>query len=184
MTVFRVQNISKIDLETSEIDFEPLAEAIKAAQTASGKLDKRRHKALKRLHKLMRKLEHGKGGIVKTMLRGCGWRTGGKEVEYNLQTWEEGPKEGIFPFPHPKLPFPLPTPRKYREINNILKEIRIINKKLQNFECGFLSEDGLKVGVAHSLLITKLSQIIYRIENGISIRGLLQVFGSVMVPQL
>ncbi|KAL0250490.1 hypothetical protein I308_102668 [Cryptococcus tetragattii IND107] len=140
----KVQNISKIDLETSEIDFEPLAEAIKAAQTASGKLDKRRHKALKRLHKLMRKLEHGKGGIVKTMLRGCGWRTGGKEVEYNLQTWEEGPKEGIFPFPHPKLPFPLPTPRAYREINNILKEIRIINKKLQNFECGFLSEDGLK----------------------------------------
>ncbi|KAE8537903.1 hypothetical protein D1P53_005964 [Cryptococcus gattii VGV] len=140
----KVQNISKIDLETSEIDFEPLADAIEAAQTASGKLDKRRHKALKKLHKLMRKLEHGKGGIVKTMLRGCGWRIGGKEVEYNLQTWEEGPKEGIFPFPHPKLPFPFPTPRKYREINNILKEIRIINKKLQNFECGFLSEDGLK----------------------------------------
>nr|KIR50369.1 membrane protein [Cryptococcus bacillisporus CA1280] len=140
----KVQNISKIDLETSEIDFEPLADAIKAAQTASGKLDKRRHKALKKLHKLMRKLEHGKGSIVKTMLRGCGWRMGGKEVEYNLQTWEEGPKEGIFPSPHPKLPFPFPTPRKYREINNILKEIRIINKKLQNFECGFLSEDGLK----------------------------------------
>ncbi|KGB74425.1 membrane protein [Cryptococcus deuterogattii R265] len=140
----KVQNISKIDLETSEIDFEPLADAIKAAQTASGKLDKRRHKALKKLHKLMRKLEHGKSGIVKTMLRGCGWTAGGKEVEYNLQTWEEGPKEGIFPFPHPKLPFPFPTPRKYREINSILKEIRIINKKLQNFECGFLSEDGLK----------------------------------------
>ncbi|WVO22095.1 uncharacterized protein IAS62_003420 [Cryptococcus decagattii] len=140
----KVQNISKIDLETSEIDFEPLADAIKAAQTASGKLDKRRHKALKKLRKLMRKLEHGKGSIVTTVLRGCGWRTGGKEVEYNLQTWEEGPKEGIFPFPHPKLPVPFPTPRKYREINNILKEIRIINKKLQNFECGFLSEDGLK----------------------------------------
>ncbi|KIR33868.1 membrane protein [Cryptococcus deuterogattii MMRL2647] len=140
----KVQNISKIDLETSEIDFEPLADAIKAAQTASGKLDKRRHKALKKLHKLMRKLEHGKSGIVKTMLRGCGWTAGGKEVEYNLQTWEEGPKEGIFPFPHPKLPFPFPTPRKYREINSILKEIRVINKKLQNFECGFLSEDGLK----------------------------------------
>ncbi|KIR77126.1 membrane protein [Cryptococcus gattii EJB2] len=140
----KVQNISKIDLETSEIDFEPLADAIKAAQTASGKLDKRRRKALKKLHKLMRKLEHGKGGIVKTMLRGYGWRTGGKEVDYNLQTWEEGPKEGIFPFPHPKLPSPFPTPRKYREINNILKEIRIINKKLQDFECGFLSEDGLK----------------------------------------
>lgn len=132
----------------------------------------------------MRKLEHGKGGIVKTMLRGYGWRTEGKEVDYNLQTWEEGSKEGIFPFPHPKLPSPFPTPRKYREINNILKEIRIINKKLQDFECGFLSEDGLKVGVAHSLLITKLSRIIYRIENGISIRGLLQVFGLAMVPQL
>ncbi|OXM82196.1 membrane protein [Cryptococcus neoformans Bt63] len=141
----KVRDVSKIDLGTLEIDFKPLADAIKAAQTASGELDKQRHKVLKKLHKLIGKPEHGKDGIFKTILRGCGWRAEeGKEVDYSLQTWEEGPKEGISAFPHPRLPFPLPTPRRIREIKNVLKEIRIINKKLQNFESGFLSQDGLK----------------------------------------
>ncbi|AAW40887.2 protein-vacuolar targeting-related protein, putative [Cryptococcus deneoformans JEC21] len=141
----KVQDVSKIDLRTLEIDFEPLADAIEAAQTASGELDKQRHKALKKLHKLIGKPAHGKYGIFKTMLRGCGWRVEeGKEVDYSLQTWEEGPKEGISSFPHPRLPFPLPTPGRIREIKKVLKEIRIINRKLQNFESGFLSQDGLK----------------------------------------
>lgn len=148
LTIFRVQDVSKIDLRTLEIDFEPLADAIEAAQTASGELDKQRHKALKKLHKLIGKPAHGKYGIFKTMLRGCGWRVEeGKEVDYSLQTWEKGPKEGISSFPHPRLPFPLPTPGRIREIKKVLKEIRIINRKLQNFESGFLSQDGLKVGV-------------------------------------
>lgn len=88
---FRVRDVSKIDLGTLEIDFKPLADAIKAAQTASGELDKQRHKVLKKLHKLIGRPEHGKDGIFKTILRGCGWRAEeGKEVDYSLQTWDGG----------------------------------------------------------------------------------------------
>jgi hypothetical protein len=45
--------------------------------------------------------------------------------------------------PHPRVPIP---PKKKKEIQALVKEIRGINKKLQYFEGGFISEEGIKVG--------------------------------------
>jgi N-acetylated-alpha-linked acidic dipeptidase len=49
--------------------------------------------------------------------------------------------------PHPRVPIP---PKKKKEIQELVKEIRGINKKLQYFEGGFISEEGIKVGQAVS----------------------------------
>jgi hypothetical protein len=49
--------------------------------------------------------------------------------------------------PHPRVPIP---PKKKKEIQELVKEIRGINKKLQYFEGGFISEEGIKVGRAAS----------------------------------
>ena len=70
----------------------------------------------------------------------------------DLPDVRESHKRPLSPDEHYKHPhhrhgpkMPIPNPKKMKEIKAVLKEIRGINRKLQGFEGGFISEDGLKV---------------------------------------
>ncbi|WVQ80772.1 hypothetical protein IAT38_002877 [Cryptococcus sp. DSM 104549] len=145
----KVESIALTADLASNVDFSELASAISSAQAASSELDEQRHKALKKLHKLLPKPKHPKHGFFSRISRGHGCN-GHKEAEWEapgMMTWEleEAMKDGEWTeVPHPKLPFPLPTPGRIHAIKEVLKEIRVINKKLQYFESGFLSKEGVK----------------------------------------
>ncbi|ODN82116.1 hypothetical protein L202_02423 [Cryptococcus amylolentus CBS 6039] len=137
----KVENVAKSSSLSSKIDFAPLTSAIKSAQHASTGLDKDRHDALKKLQKLLGEGKHTSSSMLSRAAHRCGWQaTPGTELQH-MPTWDDESESG---FPHPRLPFPLPTPGRIHKIKEVLEEIRVINKKLQYFELDFISENGIK----------------------------------------
>lgn len=79
----------------------------------------------------------------------------------------------------PQMPIGIP-PKKLKEIKKVLEEIRSINKRLQSFESGFISEDGIKVNLdpgTCSLLHAVWKANKGRIASGTNTRASLPVNG-------
>jgi hypothetical protein len=177
--------------------------------------------ALDKLHKLLPKPKHPKHkGVFGKMARwwctlraGCGGEKGrerlsemgwdeheqGENQEYHVGHRHQGAeKEGLPHLPHPKLThiphIPLPSKKKAEEIKAVLKEIRAINKKLQGFEGGFISEEGIMVSRSlrrveqgsrkgPSRWLVVLTDAVERTGSGTSTRGSRLVNGSGMGRQ-
>ncbi|WVQ72430.1 hypothetical protein IAR50_001982 [Cryptococcus sp. DSM 104548] len=138
----KVEKIAKSVSFSVKTDFTPLASAIESAQKASAGLDKDRHNALAKLHKLLGKPKHSAGSLLARAAHKCGWQKSLSAELQHMPTWDEQADQAL-PH-HPRLPFPLPTPGRIHKIKEVLEEIRVINKKLQHFELDFISENGIK----------------------------------------
>lgn len=123
-----------------ELDLDGLASAIRELQSASAKLDDKRTLLLRELHDVLRSRS----------LAGAWWRirstysriwaavTSGTNQRPLLQ-WDATAEDVAAALAaRPKLP-----PHKRRELKRILGEIRTVNRKLQAFESGLISEDGI-----------------------------------------
>ncbi|WVW83943.1 hypothetical protein I302_105966 [Kwoniella bestiolae CBS 10118] len=145
--VENIANSSSSSLNGS-INFEALSLSIKSVTKASHKLDAERKELIEKLRKLLPKPkpQHGQASWFGKSCHSDHEPSG----QGQIQTWEKSQSGeqasgfgGHFPFPH--LPIPkLPSPEKLKEIKKVLKEVRVVNKKLQHFEYGFISEKGLK----------------------------------------
>jgi len=157
----RVEHIAAVMDASSKLDFTSLSESINSLIASSLSLDAQRDSALQRLRKLLPKPKHPKHGFLGRVAQGwwrlrakCGSMEGSERLR-QMDLWTEPSledrvadfSEGV-ELRKPKLPkFPLPRLppiKRIKEIKEVLAEIRGINKKLQGFESGFISEDGLK----------------------------------------
>ncbi|WVF71481.1 hypothetical protein IAT40_006287 [Kwoniella sp. CBS 6097] len=125
-----------------KINLDSLASSIRSAQSASAKLDEQRAKALEKLQKLLPKPKHFKPTFWQRLAAAfeCS-HASREEKNLHLPTWDDEQEAVIGmtkEWPN------LPSSSKLKEIKKVLKEIRGINKKLQHFEHGFISEHGIE----------------------------------------
>ncbi|KAK6910065.1 membrane protein [Kwoniella mangroviensis CBS 10435] len=128
-----IANSSSLLLDGS-INFDALELSIESVGKASTKLDKEKKELVEKLRKLLPKPKfelNGPSFVSRIFGKGCNHHQDVDAEDIKL------------PIPH--LPIPkIPSPHKLKEIKEVLKEIRVVNKKLQHFEYGFISEKGLK----------------------------------------
>ncbi|WWD17285.1 hypothetical protein CI109_101725 [Kwoniella shandongensis] len=147
--VKEVERIAKDSKLEAEIHLSSLSAAIESVKTASSDLDAQRHAALAKLRELLPKPHQDRASLLGRVNHLCG---GGASHETKplaqMQQWEDQvDQSSLRDLPRvPELPHlpRLPNPDHVKDIKAVLKEIRAINKKLQHFESGFLSEKGLK----------------------------------------
>ena len=106
-----------------KIDFAPLAKSIKTLVEASTELEEEAAHQVKKLHKLLPFPRHH-----------ATWRSLFQSCARTFARSNDEEEEGIR-IPH------LPD---FKKIKKTLAKIHEINKKLQNFEGGFISEEGIK----------------------------------------
>ena len=151
---------------TGQVNLESLRQSISTAISASEELDAKVERTLSRLRKLLPKRPHRSlmGKLTRHLAfleHGC---HGGAR---NMEVWSEDSEQ----FPSVRPPH-FPPVKNHKAIEKLLKEIRVINKKKQGFEGGFISEDGIKVGGVFGEALTG------RTASGTSIRGWRRVCGS------
>nr|ODN97610.1 membrane protein [Cryptococcus depauperatus CBS 7855] len=141
-----VEEIARSTDFLSKIDLKPLDSAIESAQKASFQLDQERHEAMKEIHKLIGKTKPY--SLLERFAHKCRKDKGSDKSDVaQIHTWQNLRTKATnkkTEFLRLHLPFPLPTPDRIRKIKMVLRKIREINKKLQHFESGFLSEEGIK----------------------------------------
>jgi N-acetylated-alpha-linked acidic dipeptidase len=104
---------------TAELNFTSLAQSINNLISSSQSLDHQKATALRKLHSILPKPPHAQSKIQRFFHKML--------VRLHLRSCKGSSS--------------LPP----KEIKKVLEEIRGINKKLQGFESGFISEEGLKV---------------------------------------
>lgn len=113
---------------------------------SSHELDSETVKAVEKLHKLLPK--HPKLSLTERLSRAFSFGGSCHQPQIGqMELWENDNESlGLFPhLPHaPHLPH-LPDLKNIKEVKKVLEEIRVINKKRQGFESGFISEEGIKV---------------------------------------
>ncbi|OCF36828.1 membrane protein [Kwoniella heveanensis BCC8398] len=126
---------------SNKINLDSLASSIKSVQSASATLDEQRAKALEKLRKLLPKPKHFKPSFWQRLAPSLSCAHASAEMQgAQLPTWDDKQEDvGAVVKEWPRLP----SPSKLKEIKKVLKEIRSINKKLQHFEHGFISEEGI-----------------------------------------
>ncbi|ORY34010.1 hypothetical protein BCR39DRAFT_518112 [Naematelia encephala] len=142
----KVEKVASVLGFSKSLDLTSLGESIDNLIAASLSLDAKKEVALERLHKLLPNPHHYRRGLFRSIARKW-WQLrssfGSSKAQSRLATmdsWIPVDNQGAR-FPH----LPIPNiPKKIREIKAVLKEIREINKKLQGFEGGFISTEGIK----------------------------------------
>ena len=171
LTVFieadcRIQSIINGTSFEGKLDLNQLDKAIQTAINASKDVDKQAERAVERLRKLLPKHPHfslsQKVSRFFTRFGGCHGQSD------KMELWSDETHSTRF---HPSVP--LPNLGHVKEIKKVLEEIRVINKKKQGFEGGFISEEGIKVRLIHGLLTVSD----HRTASGTSIREWRQVHG-------
>ena len=151
----KVEHVAKDLHKSDDLHLSPLGKAIDGVKEASEELDKHSKKVLKELKKALPKHPKHKHGLLRGLWRKIR-RSGGchekqeREALWQMTLWTDAADEdkdvarsSDLALPH--LPhLPLPSPGKIKEIKRLLDEVRTINRKLQHFEQGLISEEGLK----------------------------------------
>ncbi|WRT66400.1 uncharacterized protein IL334_003356 [Kwoniella shivajii] len=142
----KVEVIANSTSLLDSINFSTLSKSIESIQESSIKLDTERVEVLEKLRKLLPKpkSEKKRSFISRLFNKKCSSHNQ-EDLDIQIQTWESAERTELELPRLPHLPIPrLPSPDKIKEIKKVLGEIRVINKKLQKFEYGFISTDGLK----------------------------------------
>jgi len=174
MIIFRVEDIALKADPSPELDLSPLRDSIKKLQAASHHLDKekskaeheliqiirkwkRRHSFRSRLHRKVRRV----GCWIKKLLGRdgqCACSRHGKMATQN-EWWAHGPDVGVehelaYTFAlHAGLDTSdaealtsLGLPRRFpiRRLKRAVRRVQAVNKKLTQFERGFISDEGIK----------------------------------------
>lgn len=133
----KIQSIINGTSFEGKLDLNQLDKAIQTAINASRDLDKQAERAIEKLRKLLPKHPHFSWSqkIYRFFTRfgGCHGHSDKMELLSDDNHSPRSPPS-----------FPLPTLGHVKEIKKVLEEIRVINKKKQGFEGGFISEEGIK----------------------------------------
>ncbi|KAK1922840.1 hypothetical protein DB88DRAFT_492893 [Papiliotrema laurentii] len=123
---------------TGQVNLESLRQSISTAISASEELDAKVERTLSRLRKLLPKRPHR--SLMGKLTRHLAFLEHGCHgAARNMEVWSEDSEQ----FPSVR-PLHFPPVKNHKAIEKLLKEIRVINKKKQGFEGGFISEDGIK----------------------------------------
>ncbi|KAK4687379.1 N-acetylated-alpha-linked acidic dipeptidase, partial [Tremellales sp. Uapishka_1] len=123
----KVESVASTSGLSDDIDFKNLSSSIEHLTHVSSKLDDEKVAVVEKLRKLLPRPHRSWMGRFRS--RGC-------RQEEDLSLEERLTRL-------PQMPA-LPSSRKMREIKKVLEEVRVINKKVQSFEWGFISEEGIK----------------------------------------
>lgn len=141
----KVQHIVQRSGMDDSLQLGGLGEAIQTLGKASRELDIKAEKAIEKLIKLLPKRpKHKKGAFGRWLggWKGCGSHDGEEAGLSGIELWSDSADTRSIKHGHE-----IPPMKNMKKIKEVLKEIRAINKKKQGFEGGFISEEGIKVGL-------------------------------------
>jgi hypothetical protein len=188
-----VEKIAQSQELEGELNLEPLSNAVAAAVEASTALDVHTTKVMKRLGALLpERPKHRQGHRPHSPVE---METSEKPIRRSQNENESAPSLNSTEPSAPSLVMgpptdlrkdkaPRPSELKHmKEIKRLLEEIRLINKKKQGFEGGFITEEGIKVSHIRALRNVRSAHVC-RSVNGTSTRVSLRDYGLAMARPL
>ncbi|WVR07065.1 hypothetical protein IAU60_004104 [Kwoniella sp. DSM 27419] len=137
----KVESVAKDAGMADSVHLNSLASSIRNAQDASAKLDEERVRVLSKLRKLLPKPKHSKPSWRERLMSSISCSHHGDNMG-RMATWDDEvsaiKRVDVLSLDS------IPDAKKAKEIKKVLLEIRAINKKLQHFEQGFISKEGIK----------------------------------------